>query len=61
MNSPSTALYTRTPVKNRIATTRHCAAAGRSGQDRTCVGAPLGRLRARGFRTGSPAGVGAIR
>jgi hypothetical protein len=51
MNSPSTALYTRTPVKNRVPISRHCAASGRSGQDRTWVGAPFGRFRARGLPT----------
>ena len=40
----------RTPVKNRIRIRRHCPGLGRSGHDRTCVGAPFGRLRARGFR-----------
>jgi hypothetical protein len=65
MNTPSTALYTRVPVKNRVRISRHCAGFGRSGHDRTWVGAPLGRLRARGLRStvcsGPPAGVGSMR
>ena len=51
MNSPSTALYTRVPVKNRVRMSRLCAGLGRNGHDRTWVGAPFGRLRARGLRS----------
>jgi hypothetical protein len=55
---------TRAPVKNRVRITRHCAGSGRSGHDRTCVGASFERLRARGLRPtgcGSAAGVGSMR
>jgi len=61
MNSPSTALYTRTPVKYRVAISRLCAGLGRSGQDRTWMDASFGRLRARSLPTGSPTGVAALR
>jgi hypothetical protein len=54
-------LYTRTPAKNRVRIWRHCVGVGRSGHDRTWVGAPFARLRARGLRTGAAAGLGALR
>src|ERR1700724_61468 len=40
-NSPSTALYTRVPVKNRVRISRHWAGLRRSGHDRPTATAQL--------------------